>query len=167
MNTSSHSRPLLRRGFTLAEVMIALGIVASVMIGMLAAMPQALRSIRESNNLTIMGRIATEVISDIQMSEWDDIDKNYKGKQFHYDNEGLTYEGREGQKKVYEARVEVKPERVSLGQNLEYTTDHMRKVEVQVEFLNNGDYYKEKEIRRKNTQQYNFPIANQNQLEVK
>jgi len=153
-------------GFTLAEVMIALGIVASVMIGMLAAMPQALKSIRESNNLTIMGRISQEVISDIQMSEWDDVEKNYQGKMFHYDNEGLPYEGREGQKKVYEARVQVKPERASLGSNLEYTTDHMRKVEVHVEFLNMGDYFKDEKIRLKNTQQYNFVVANQNKIRV-
>jgi uncharacterized protein (TIGR02598 family) len=154
-------------GFTLAEVMIALGIVASVMIGMLAAMPHALKSIRESNSLTIMGRISQEVISDIQMSEWDDIEKNYQGKSFHYDNEGLSYEGREGQKKVYEARVQVKPERASLGNNLEYTTDHMRKVEVKVEFLNNGDYYKDEKLRLKNTQQYNFVVANQNKIRVR
>jgi len=162
------STPSLRpSGFTLAEVMIALGIVASVMIGMLAAMPHALRSIRESNSLTIMGRISQEVISDIQMSEWEDVEKTYQGKMFHYDNEGLAYEGREGQKKVYEARVQVKPERASLGNNLEYTTDHMRKVEVKVEFLNNGDYYKDEKVRLKNTQQYNFVVANQNKIRVR
>jgi uncharacterized protein (TIGR02598 family) len=160
--------PSLRlSGFTLAEVMIALGIVASVMIGMLAAMPHALRSIRESNSLTIMGRISQEVISDIQMSEWEDVEKNYQGKMFHYDNEGLPYEGREGQKKVYEARIQVKPERASLGNNLEYTTDHMRKVEVKVEFLNMGDYYKDEKVRLKNTQQYNFVVANQNKIRVR
>ncbi len=155
------------QGFTLAEVMIALGIVASVMVGMLAAMPHALKSIRESNNLTIMGRISQEVISDIQMSEWEDVEKNYQGKMFHYDNEGLPYEGRVDQKKVYEARVQIKPERVSLGNNLEYTTDHMRKVEVKVEFLNLGDYYKDEKLRLKNTQQYNFVVANQNKIQVR
>jgi len=154
-------------GFTLAEVMIALGIVATVMVGMLAAMPHALMSIKDSNNLTVMGRIAQEVISDIQMSEWEDIDKNFKGQKFKYDNEGLPFEGRPGQHETYEARVELVQDRVSLGNNLEYSTDHMRKVRVQVEYLNMGIYFKDEKLRRKYTQIYNFPVANQNQTAVK
>jgi uncharacterized protein (TIGR02598 family) len=155
------------RGFTLAEVMIALGIVATVMVGMLAAMPHALKSIKDSNNLTIMGRIAQEVISDIQMSEWEDIDKNFEGKRFAYDNEGLPFEGRIGQFQTYEARVELLQDRAGLGENLEYTTDHMRKIKVQVEYLTYGTYNKNNTIRKKDTQEYNFVVANQNKLEVR
>lgn len=151
-------------GFTLAEVMIALGIVATVMVGMLAAMPNALRSIKESNNMTVMGRIAQEVISDIQMSEWEDIDKNFTGQKFPYDNEGLKFEGRTGQHMTYEARVELLQERAALGSNLEYNTEFMRKVKVEVEYLNNGLYFKEDKQRKRNTQIYHFVVANQNQV---
>lgn len=154
-------------GFTLAEVMIALGIVATVMVGMLAAMPHALQSIKDSNNLTVMGRISQEVISDIQMSEWDDIDKNFKDKKFPYDNEGLPFEGRTGQFQTYEARIELINDPVSLGKNLEYSTDFMRKVRVQVEYLNQGIYFKDEKLRKKNTQTYNFVVANQNQVNIK
>ena len=163
MKTPVHSN---RRGFTLAEVMIALGIVATVMVGMLAAMPNALASIKSSNNLTIMGRISQEVISDIQMSDWDDVDKNFKGKKFYYDNEGLPFEGRAGQFQTYEARVELLQDRVSLGSNLEYSTDLLRKVKVQVEYLTNGAYNKSDTIRSQNTQEYNFIVANQNKMKV-
>jgi len=156
-----------RTAFTLAEVMIALGIVATVMVGMLAAIPQALTSIRESTNLTVMGRIAQEVISDIQMSEWDDIEKNFRGKSFKYDNEGLAYEGRKEQTPAYEARVDLKQERVSLGSNLEYRTDFMRKVQVEVEFTPGGNYNKDEQIRRRNTQRFIVPVANQNKFAVK
>ena len=155
-----------RRGFTLAEVMIALGIVATVMVGMLAAMPNALSSIKASNNLTIMGRISQEVISDIQMSDWDDVDKNFKDQKFFYDNEGLPYEGRTGQFKTYEARVELLQDRVSLGSNIEYSSDLLRKVKVQVEYLTNGDYNRSEPIRRQNTQEYHFVVANQNKMKV-
>lgn len=166
MNTSAPSTRRRSLGFTLAEVMIALGIVATVMVGMLAAIPQALKSIKESNNISIMGRIAQEVISDIQMAQWDEIDKTYQGKQFSYDNEGLIYEGRAGQFETYEARVELPREKASLGKNLEYSTDHVRKIKIQVEYLTNGAYNKDKDIRRKNTQEYNFVVANQNKLKV-
>jgi uncharacterized protein (TIGR02598 family) len=156
-----------RSAFTLAEVMIALGIVASVMVGMLAMIPHAIGSIRESNNLTIMGRIAQEVISDIQMSEWDQIDEDYKGKTFQYDNEGLIFEGREGQNPTYEARIELPQQAVSLGKNLEYRSDNMRKVSVEVEFIPGGQPNADRDIRRRNTKKYHFVVTNQNQVQVK
>jgi uncharacterized protein (TIGR02598 family) len=154
-------------GFTLAEVMIALGIVASVMVAMLGMIPHAITSIRESNNLTIMGRIAQEVISDIQMSDWDQIEQDYKGKTFQYDNEGLPFEGRQGQQPTYEARIELPQERVSLGSNLEYQSDIARKIKVEVEYIPGGIPNKDKEIRRRNTKLYHFVVANQNKLKVK
>ena len=161
----------IRRGpmsaFTLAAVMIALGIVASVMVGMLGMVPHAVRSIRESNNLTIMGRIAQEVISDIQMSEWDQIDKDYKDKTFQYDNEGLPFEGRQGQVPAYDARVKLPVEPVSLSKKFDYRADHLRKIEVTVEFIPGGQPNKKPELRKKNTKIYNFFVANQNKLKVR
>ena len=153
-------------GFTLAEVMIALGIVASVMIGMLGMIPHAVKSIRESNSLTVMGRIAQEVISDIQMSQWVEIDRDYKEKSFKYDNEGLVFEGRDGQEPTYEARVHLPLEQVSLGQKLEYRADNVRKIEVEVEYIPGGSPNKDEKIRRKQTKKYNFFVANQNKLKV-
>ncbi len=166
MKTHTLSRLRQPSGFTLAEVMIALGIVASVMIGMLGMIPHAVGSIRESNSLTVMGRIAQEVISDIQMSEWNQIEEDYKGKKFQYDNEGLVFEGRAGQNPTYEARVELAVEPVSMGKKLEYSVDNVRKIEVEIEFIPGGSPNKDKEIRKRNTKRYNFFVANQNKLTV-
>ena len=167
MKTSAPSVRKSRPAFTLAEVMIALGIVASVMVAMLGMIPHAVTSIRESNNLTIMGRIAQEVISDIQMSPWSEIDKDYKGKTFQYDNEGLIYQGLQGQLPTYEARIELLQERVSLGKNFEYHSDNMRKIAVDVEYIPGGTPNPRADIRKKNTKHYNFVVANQNKLKVK
>ena len=128
--------------------------------------PHAVISIRESNSLTVMGRIAQEVISDIQMSEWDQLDRDYKGKTFKYDNEGLEFEGRAGQDPTYEARIKLIVERVSLGGKLEYSADNVRKIEVEVEYIPGGSPNKDKEIRRKNTKHYNFFVTNQNKMKV-
>ena len=154
-------------GFTLAEVLIALGIVATVMVGMLAMIPHAIGSIRASNNLTIMGRIAQEVISDIQMSDWTQIDEDYKDKTFKYDNEGLVFEGKAGQEPTYEARITLTVEPVRFGSKLEYRPDNVRKVEVQVEFTPGGVPNKRKEIHEQNTKHYNFVVTNQGKLKVK
>lgn len=167
MKTPLPARIRPTAAFTLAEVMIALGIVASVMVGMLAMIPHAIGSIRESNNMSIMGRIAQEVISDIQMSDWDQIDEDFKGKTFKYDNEGLPYEGRKEQNQTYEARVELLTTKVLMGSNLEYDEDNMRKILVEVEYTPGGSPHPDKDIRRRNTKKYNFVVANQNKLEIK
>ena len=153
--------------FTLAEVMIALGIVASVMIGMLGMIPHAVRSIKESNNLTVMGRISQEVISNIQMSDWSLIDEDYKDKRFLYDNEGLLFQGKEGQQPTYEARVELPVDRVTLSSQFDYRPDHIRKINVTVEYLFNGSPNKDPIIRRRSTKLYTFLVANQNKLKFK
>ncbi|HWB02344.1 MAG TPA: Verru_Chthon cassette protein B [Verrucomicrobiales bacterium] len=159
----SRTRPA---AFTLAEVMIALGIVASVMIGMLAMIPHAVRSIKESNNLTIMGRIAQELISNIQMSEWDRIDEDYKDKRIPYDNEGLRFEAKQGQEPTYECRIELLPEQVSVSKEFEYRPEHLRKIKIAVEYIPGGTPNKDPLIRKKNTKTYNFLVANQNKLKV-
>jgi uncharacterized protein (TIGR02598 family) len=156
----------LSAAFTLAEVMIALGIVASVMIGMLGMIPHAVRSIKESNNLTVMGRIAQELISNIQMSEWSLIEEDYKSKKFTFDNEGLRFEGKTGQQPTYEAQVKLPVERVSVSSKFDYNPEHIRKVEVIVEYLFNGTSNKDEAIRKRNTKHYSFFVANQNKLKV-
>jgi uncharacterized protein (TIGR02598 family) len=159
-----HGCPGRRQGFTLAEVMISLGIVATVMVGMLAIIPHATKSIRESNNMTVMGRIAQEVISDIQMSDWENIDRDYKGKRFLYDNEGLLYEGRTGQLSTYEARIDLKVEPVKLSGDFEFRPDNVRRIEVDVEFTPGGIPAKKEEDRKRYTKRYNFYVANQSRL---
>ena len=166
MRTPQLPAPSRSRAFTLAEVMIALGIVASVMIGMLAMIPHAIRSIKESNNLTVMARIAQETISNIQMSEWSQIDEDYKGKKFKYDNEGLLFEAKSGQQPTYETRVEMPVEPVSASKEFDYRPEHLRKIEVIVEYTPGGNYNKDEKIRTKNTKRYNFIVANQNKLKV-
>jgi uncharacterized protein (TIGR02598 family) len=166
MKTRTNSIRSRSGGFTLAEVMIAMGIVASVMMGMLAMIPHSIRSIKESNNLTVMGRIAQEIISNIQMSQWDDIDTDYKGKRFTYDNEGLRFQGKGEQQPTYEARVALVVEPVSISSEFNFRPEHIRKIEVTVEYIPGGTSNKDDRIRKKNTKHYNFLVANQNKLKV-
>jgi uncharacterized protein (TIGR02598 family) len=153
-----------RSGFTLAEVMIALMIVSTVMMGMIGAIPHAVRSVRESNALTTMGRISQELISDIQMSEWQDIETTFKDKAFLFDNEGLRFEAKEGKSHTYEAKVELLTEPVSLSQKFDYRPDHIRKVKVTVEYTQGGVHSKDQAVRTRNTKNYVFLVANQSQL---
>ena len=164
MTTTRKSTP--RSGFTLAEVMIALMIVSTVMMGMVGAIPHAVRSVRESNALTTMGRISQELISDIQMSEWEDIETTFKDKTFLFDNEGLRFEAKEGKTHAYEAKVELLTDPVSLSQKYDFRPEHIRKVKVTVEFTPGGTQSAKKDVRNRNTKQYVFLVANQSQLSL-
>jgi uncharacterized protein (TIGR02598 family) len=57
-------------GFSLVEITIAMGIVASVMIALLALLPYAMDSIREAKNTQIMARISNELVTNIQEMDW-------------------------------------------------------------------------------------------------
>jgi uncharacterized protein (TIGR02598 family) len=57
-------------GFSLVEVMIAVGIVASVMLGLVGVMPVGLRAIQDAQHNSVKSRIVQEIISDIQAADW-------------------------------------------------------------------------------------------------
>ncbi|MES2706258.1 MAG: Verru_Chthon cassette protein B [Verrucomicrobiota bacterium] len=158
---------LRSRGFTLAEVMIAMGIVASVMVALLGMIPLGVRSVREAANLTISGRIAQEVISNIQQSNWGEIEKTFDGNAFKFDNEGfLIRADSKEQVATYEARVEITDDsEISFG-DTKYPKDTLRKVLVAVEYTPDGLKIIPRANQVKdgnpNIRNYNFYVANQN-----
>ena len=157
------ARPRSRRGFTLAEVMVALAIVSTVMIGLLGMIPMAVRSIRESANLAIQGRIAQEILSNIQMANWGDIDRNFRGQTFSFDQDGLPFMNRpeQGGKPTYEARIILPQESVRVG-TLNYNADNIRRVLIEVEFTPGG--VKVEKLRDRNTRRFNMYVANQSKI---
>lgn len=157
-----------RAGFTLAEVMIAMGIVASVMVALLGMIPLGVRSVREAANLAICGRISQEVINNIQQAPWSNIKDSFDGKTFKFDHEGflLTAKSRETVA-TYEARVRLASEdEISFGKT-KYDQTTLRKVLVDVEYTPDGlkipikDSTAGKEG-NPNIRSYNFYVANQN-----
>ena len=152
-----------RRGFTLAEVMVALAIVSTVMIGLLGMIPMAERSIRESANLAIQGRIAQELLSNIQMADWVDIDNNFRGQVFKFDQDGLPFMGRpeQGGQPTYEARIVLPQEQIKIGA-LTFSTANLRRVLIDVEFTPGG--VKVQRNADRNTRRFNMYVANQSKL---
>jgi uncharacterized protein (TIGR02598 family) len=151
-------------GFTLAEVMIAMGIVASVMVALLGMIPLGVRSVREAANLTISGRIAQEVISNIQQANWSEVVTTYDKKTFLFDNEGFAIRGSE--RKItpsFQARVTIPSALISIG-TTRYATNTLKKVLVEVEFTPDGNKAPLRKGLTKNPNliSYNFYVANQN-----
>lgn len=156
--------PSRSRGFTLAEVMIAMGIVATVMVGLLGMIPLGVRSVREATNLTTTGRIAQEVIGNIQQANWSDIEKSFDKKSFSFDNEGFLIRTGNKSRPSFEARVIVVAQKVTIG-TTNYGLDTLRKVLIEVEFTPDGNKIPQKPDDRRgnpNISKFNFYVANQN-----
>jgi uncharacterized protein (TIGR02598 family) len=166
-----------RAGFTLAEVMIAMGIVASVMVALLGMIPLGVRSVREASNITICGRIAQEVISNIQQANWGAIESSFDKKTFYFDHEGFLMAGAGGGNgggsgrgrdttPSYEARILfTNTENIEFG-TTKYPKSTLRKVLIDVEYTPDGIKIPVKPAQMKNgnpnIHSYNFYVANQN-----
>ena len=133
--TRARRRPGDESGFSLVEVVIALGIVATVMVALLALLPLGMDALRESADLTVQSRIAQDLIGDVQQADWDTLER-YRNELRYFDGEGTTLETAGSGQRLYSAKIEFPdtPIRLpGLGQN-RYT----RKVVIKVAFTPPG-----------------------------
>ena len=61
------------KGFTLVETVLALGIVATVMVTLMALLPTGMDIMKEAGTNTVGARIANQLVSEIQLSDYDKI----------------------------------------------------------------------------------------------
>lgn len=61
------------RGFSLIEVIVAMGIVATVMVGLIGIMPAGVESLHDAATTAIQSRIVQELVSDAQQSDWNNL----------------------------------------------------------------------------------------------
>jgi uncharacterized protein (TIGR02598 family) len=128
-------RPGVNSGFSLVEVVIALGIVATVMVALMALLPLGMDALRESADLTVQSRIAQDLIGDVQQADWDTLTR-YENELRYFDGEGTTLETAGSGTRLYSAKIEFPDTPINLpglGQN-RYT----RKVVIKVAFTPPG-----------------------------
>ena len=75
------------KGFSLIEVTIALGIVAAVLVPLMAMLPESVRTMREATDLTTSSRILEEVMNEAQMTDYSDL-RSFAGRERYYDEQG-------------------------------------------------------------------------------
>ena len=164
MRAQNPIAPSRQPGFSLIEVTIAMGIVATVMVGLLGMIPLGVRSVREATNLTITGRIAQEVIGNIQQANWKDIEKSFDKKIFYFDNEGFLIRSGNKETPSFQARVQMDSQKVIIG-TTNYALSTIRKILIEVEFTPDGRKVPQKPDEKRgnpNISKFNFYVANQN-----
>jgi uncharacterized protein (TIGR02598 family) len=115
MNPSSPSKIRPASGFSLVEVTVAMGIVATVMVALLALLPYGMDNIREAKGTQVQARIANEIIGELQVMDWG-TEPNYSkaaamdGMILRYDGEGTRIEdttSKDKQDTIYKAKIEL------------------------------------------------------------
>ena len=75
------------KAFSLIEVTIALGIVAAVLVPLMAMLPESVKTMREATDLTTSSRILEEVMNEAQMTDYSDL-RRFAGRERYYDEQG-------------------------------------------------------------------------------
>ena len=92
------------RAFTLIETVLAIGIVATVLIALLGLLPTGSRILSEAGRGTVGARIAQQLIGEVQLAEFEDIEL-FNNKQRYYNDMGTELQSSGNH--VYTARIEV------------------------------------------------------------
>jgi|GEM_PF-1706251 len=109
---------ILRHGFSLIEVTISLGIVASVLIPVVALLPYSMSSMREAIDISSSSRIIERIVSDAQLTDYDDLD-DLDGEIRYFDDQSNditdNYDTDAKIRHLYTARIRVPTVNNSLG----------------------------------------------------
>ncbi|MGI8605124.1 MAG: Verru_Chthon cassette protein B [Verrucomicrobiales bacterium] len=129
--------------FSLVEVTLAMAIVATVLVSLLALLPYGMDQVREAKSTLVQSRIANELTGEIQVADWGTQPgypklRKYHGALMRYDSEGtlLKESKKEGNANtVYKAKIEIPNEPSHLpGQSGATEGRYLRKVTVKVAF---------------------------------
>lgn len=123
---------ILEKGFTLVETVLALGIVATVMVTLMALLPTGMDIMKEAGTNTVGARIANQLVSEIQLSDYEKI-QQYNGKEYYFDDMGtqLTKNDQESKnRRIYTAKIEVDEKNPELPGKKE--NKYLRRVVVKV-----------------------------------
>lgn len=166
-----------QRGFSLIEVIVAMGIASTVMVGLIGIMPAGVESLHDASTTTIQARIVQDLISDAQMSDWDvrPVGNNGEDKSYltdlagmansrKYDSEGnLIAGGKNAAAATSYATLLELPTGADLNPTVLSTTyKHLKKVLITVEFTPGGRApdFNANGPRARFIKKYSFYIAN-------
>lgn len=99
--------PRSRRGFSLVEVTLALGIVSFAMMTLMALIPAGLSSFQQAASLTVEAQIVQSIRTDIALQKFTDL-QDADSTQYYYDSLGGATTARAGDQ-VYTATLTLQP----------------------------------------------------------
>jgi uncharacterized protein (TIGR02598 family) len=96
-----------RRGFSLAEVLIALAITSFALLALIGVLPEGLRSLQNAQRQEAEARITQHIAARYQVKTWDELNASAPQQQdLNFDGNGAPLE-QSSRETVYRARAEV------------------------------------------------------------
>jgi uncharacterized protein (TIGR02598 family) len=130
MKTNLKQTKRVNSGFSLVEIVVAVGIVATVMVALLGMIPTGLNTVNEAADTMAEIRIAQQLISEVQMTDWDDIDTKWNQSDYYFDGEGNKLIVQDN-KVRYTCRIEIGDEPFNLPA-VPLGTEYMKRITVKV-----------------------------------
>ena len=130
MKTTLRRKPRKRFGFSLVEIVVAVGIVATVMVALLGMIPTGLSTVNEAADTMAEIRIAQQILGEVQLTEWKEIDKWAAEGPYYYDLEGNLLRSADQTKAVYTCKVGV--EDAPALPNVREPNEYLKRVTVKV-----------------------------------
>lgn len=100
----SHSGIFNLSGFSLVEVVLALGIMSFALMGIVGLLPVGLNHFRKAVDLTVQAQIAQALTADMQRAPYADISNMAQPSTYYYDEEGNSTTV---DRKIYTATTQV------------------------------------------------------------
>lgn len=132
----------VKRGFSLIEVVVAVGIVATVFVALMGMIPIGIDTMKDAGEITMRSQIAQKLVGELQLAEWrkdggsgDSVILGYDGEERYYDEYGIRVKTKE--LALYTALIEVKPEPVILP-NAGEGNEFMKQISVKVAYTPPG-----------------------------
>ena len=146
MKINARYRPTTSQGFTLPEVVIAVGIAALGLVSLLGLMPRSLDTLRQAGQVSAESQIAQQVFADLALSDWQDdqgvdqLSSSYNGRRYYYDDLAIPMKDPDTDFGLsYVAEVSVAPSDIALpsAPSVKPVADpHLRRVSVKVAAAN-------------------------------
>jgi uncharacterized protein (TIGR02598 family) len=108
------SRPKVHSGATLVEVVITVGILATMLLPLISLLSLAIDHSGKAINDTVSSQIASHLVGEIQQESWEKLSL-WDGKVFYFDDQGVELKTDNAEKAIYTAKVKLDPLTVGLS----------------------------------------------------
>ena len=161
--------PNRKKGFSLVEVVIAVGITGFALLALVALLPHGIKTMRDAGNISAEARISQALVGEVMLSEWEEIE-DFHNTYRYYDNQSIEIKKGDAdfdERHIYTAKIEVPPADVKLPGAAE-VEENLRRVVVYVTDIDTsvegdeGTFFNDEKRQKRNIRTYASIVTKMN-----
>ena len=139
MKLPPHDLARSKRGFSLVEVTLAVGIAALGIIAILGLMPQGLEMSRKTGEMTARRQIIEQIARDLEQRSWADLAAAASTAIYYFDDQGAACDGG-APTQAFISRVQVLPITTPVLPQGSTGEPYLRKAVIKIANTTNGGF---------------------------